>query len=210
MPGNISHRGHKITCIMFLQCQVQICQVIMADWNGVQTTAVLLCAYLVLRLEPPDKNFQQWLFCTPNMTRVPRKLLTIYKVPLLNGKTMHLGGCGYKRSTGVGERGGWMFNHNKHKHTARASYSGSQQLFKWWTREWWIISLSLRSTARQGWEALCYELHNKPFASSKLLHLLLSNCAICCMQKEGLTLQSAEAHLKVKCGKMLTSLSLPG
>lgn len=40
------------------------------------------------------------------MTRVPRKLLTIYKVPLLNGKTVHLGGCGYKRSKGVGERGG--------------------------------------------------------------------------------------------------------
>ena len=42
-----------------------------------------------------------------------------------------------------------------------------------------------------------------------LLSLLVSNCTIWCLQCEGLTLQSAVAHLKVKCGKMLTSLSLP-
>lgn len=41
------------------------------------------------------------------------------------------------------------------------------------------------------------------------LNLLVSNYTIWYMQHYGLTLQSAVAHLKVKCGKMLTTLSLP-
>lgn len=38
-----------------------------------------------------------------------------------------------------------------------------------------------------------------------LLNILISNCTIWYVQCDGLTLQSAVAHLKVKCGKMLTS-----
>ncbi len=37
----------------------------------------------------------------------------------------------------------------------------------------------------------------------------LGNFPVWCVQCKGLTLQSAVAHLKVKCGKMLTSPSLP-
>lgn len=129
-------------------------------WNGAQTAAVLLCGYLVLWLEQADTNFQQWLFYTQNTTCVPGKLLTIYKSAfhLLNGKTVHLGLCvlsGYRRHGG----GGSTIINTK-AHNSRQPVRESQQLCKWWSRDRRIISPHVNP--RQGWEALSYELEDKP------------------------------------------------
>lgn len=78
-------------------------------------------------------------------------------------------------------------------------------------RDCWIISTHANSRRRIMF-IISHKLQNKSYLWCLNSHIVES-CAkyrtIWYMQCEGLTLQSAVAHLKVKCGKMLTSLSLP-